>query len=79
MIILSHYQNNALSSQKKTLPPLITSFTSSRLIKIPIHSRLTVPCREVRECWITEASEATIIVGEISERKASQRQKEVLS
>ena len=39
----------------------------------------SVPCREVRDSWITEASEAIIIAVTISERKASQRQSEVFS
>ena len=37
------------------------------------------PCREVRDSWITKASEAIIIAFKISERKASQRRREVFS
>ena len=36
-------------------------------------------CREVGDSWITEASKAIIIAVKISERKASQRQREVFS
>ena len=39
----------------------------------------SVPCREVRDSWITEASKAIIIAVTISEGKASQRQSEVFS
>ena len=40
---------------------------------------LSVPCREVRDSQITEASEAIIIAVEIFEKKASQGRREVFS
>ena len=38
---------------------------------------LSVPCEKVRDSWIAEASRAFIIAVKVSERKASQRQREV--
>lgn len=37
----------------------------------------SIPRREIRESWITKASKGIIIAVKVSERKASQRQREV--
>ena len=47
------------------------------MVTLDIHSRVKVLCVKVKDSRITKASEAFIITVEISERKASKRQREV--
>ena len=62
-----------------TAQKLKISITYKKILDISFILASSVPCREVRDSWITEASEAIIIAVKISERKASQRGKEVFS